>query len=307
MNSYNPAGSTDLTAGLSKKIVEFPSFDLLGIRLNRMTAHDLVDVVEQAVDNKRRCVIGNHNLHSLYLWIHEPKMRGLFSIADYINIDGMSLVLLGRLFGCPFKPQHRTNYIDLLPLLTEEATRRGWKFFYLGSRPGVAEKAAERLRRRYPGLQIATRSGYFEAGRFTIENQSVLAEIRRYAPDVLLVGMGMPRQEIWISENLEDITAHTIFCCGGLMDLVAGEIPTAPRWLGPLGLEWLYRLCSEPTRLWKRYLLEPWFIFFHIVMHYLRNGQLGITIDSSVPDETEVSLLRDRRPEMPSFEFDGKR
>ena len=104
----------------------------------------------------------------------------------------------------------------------------------------------------------------------------MLAQIRDYAPDVLMVGMGMPRQEIWIEENLKDIFATAIFCCGGLMDLVAGEIPTPPRWLGPLGLEWLFRLFSQPVRTWRRYLLEPWFIFFRVTKHYLRYGHLSI-------------------------------
>lgn len=248
------------------------SFDLLGIRLHAMTKRDLVDAAAEAVDHRARCIIGHHNMHSLYLWCHEPKMREFYSRADYTNIDGMPLVLMGRLFRLPLNSEHRMNYIDLLPLLAEEAVRCQWRLFYLGSRPGVAERAARILQTRYPGLLISTRDGYFDTDRSGKDNQGVLAEIRDYAPDILMVGMGMPRQETWIVENQEDIAAHAILCCGGVMDLVAGEIPTAPRWLGPLCLEWLYRLLSEPARLWRRYLVEPWLILIYMAIRYLRKG-----------------------------------
>lgn len=249
------------------------TLDLLGIRLQAITKFDLVNVAVHAVDHRVRCIIGNHNLHSLYLLCHEPKMREFHSRADYTHIDGMPLVLLGRLFGLPFKSEHRTQYIDLLPLLAKKATRRGWRIFYLGSRPGVAEEAARILRIRYPGLRIATHHGHFDTNRSGKDNQTVLDEIRDYAPDILMVGMGMPRQETWIVENEEEIAAHAIFCCGGLMDLVAGEIPTAPRWLGSLCLEWLYRLLSEPARLWRRYLVEPWLLLFYLARKYAKNSR----------------------------------
>jgi len=248
-------------------------FHFLGIRLHAMTKQDLVSAVVQALEARRQYIIGNHNLHSLYLWDYEPKIREFYSLADYIHIDGMPLVWLGRLFGHPFKSEHRTGYMELLPLLAEEAARRQWKMFYLGSRAAVAEKAVLALRTQYPGLQITARDGYFETVRYGKENQSVLAEIHDYAPDILLVGMGMPRQEIWIQENLEDIDANAIFCCGALMERVAGELATAPQWLGPIGLEWIFRFCSDPVRTWRRYLVEPWFILFRLMKYYFRSAE----------------------------------
>lgn len=290
MNDCHSPDSIDHKLRSQRPLVRIPSFDLLGIHLHAMTKQDLVSTVVQAVDARTRCIIGNHNLHSLYLWGNEPKMRDFYSAADYIQIDGMPLIWLGCLFGLPFKPVHRTTNLDLLPLLATEAVRRQWRVFYLGSRPGVAEKAARTLRTQYPGLQIATHDGYFDTTQSAEENQSVLAEIRDYAPDALMVGMGMPRQEIWIEENLKDIFVTAIFCCGGLMDLVAGEIPTPPRWLGSVGLEWLFRLFSQPVRTWRRYLLEPWFIFFRVIKYYLRNGHLSIAGDTSTCDEkTELA------------------
>lgn len=256
------------------------SLELLGVRLNALTRRDLLDVIADAVDCRARWIIGNHNLHSLYLWCHEPKMREFYTSADYVNIDGMSLVFLGWMLRLPLKAEHRTNSFDLLPLLADRAAKCQWRLFFLGSKPGVAEKAAQTLRIRYSGLQISTHHGYFDTNPCGKENQDVLAEISRSQANILLVGMGMPRQETWIVENRDKIAACAILTCGGLMDLVAGEIPTAPRWLGPLGLEWLFRLFSEPARLWRRYLVEPWFILFRVVKQFWRHGRPSIGAES---------------------------
>jgi N-acetylglucosaminyldiphosphoundecaprenol N-acetyl-beta-D-mannosaminyltransferase len=253
----------------SRANMKTPVFDLLGIRVHALSKHDLMNIISRAVDDCARCIIGNHNLHSLYVWSHEPRMRQFYFLTDYTHIDGMSVVLLGRLLGLPLKREHRTGYVDFLPFLAEEAANHEWRIFYLGSRPGVAETAAGELRKRYPGLRIRTHHGHFDADQAGRENQRVLAEINAYAPHILLVGMGMPRQEVWVLENQKEIAANAVLCCGGLMDYIAGVIPTPPRWIGRLGFEWLYRLVSEPGRLWQRYLLEPWAVLGHLTRSYL--------------------------------------
>jgi N-acetylglucosaminyldiphosphoundecaprenol N-acetyl-beta-D-mannosaminyltransferase len=248
--------------------MQIPSCNLLGIHLNLMTAQDLINVTAHAIDSHARCIIGNHNLHSLRFWYKEPKMREYHSLADYTNADGMSLVLLGRLFGLPIERKHRTASIDLLPGLADAASRNGWRIFYLGSKSGVGEKAAGRLRDQYPGLQIRTHHGHFNSEQFGLENQEVLAEINDYDPDILMVGMGMPRQELWIVENEANISARATYCCGAMMELVAGELPIPPRWMGEIGIEWLYRLFSRPTRVWQRYLIEPWYVLGQLCRQY---------------------------------------
>jgi N-acetylglucosaminyldiphosphoundecaprenol N-acetyl-beta-D-mannosaminyltransferase len=248
-------------------------FRFLSISVNALSKHDLIDLVAKAVENHRRYVIGNHNLHSIYLSHTEPRMREFYQQADFVHVDGMSLIWAGRLLGLPLGRLDRTGYMDLLPLLARRASIAGWRIFYLGSKPGVAEKAANILRARHPALLIQTRHGYFEAARNAQQNHEVLDEIARFDPNILLVGMGMPRQEFWIMENREHIQTNTIFCCGALMDYVAGELPTPPRWLGQVGLEWLFRLISEPRRLWRRYLLEPWFVFRILARELVDQGR----------------------------------
>jgi N-acetylglucosaminyldiphosphoundecaprenol N-acetyl-beta-D-mannosaminyltransferase len=251
--------------GLSCRCAHEYSF--LGIHVQPLQRLELLQLIADAIAAGERRVIANHNLHSLYLVHHQARMREFHDIADHTHVDGMSVVLLGRLFGAPLARQHRTGYMDFLPHLARAAVQERWRLFHLGSRPGVADRAASLLKTQYPGLQIHTSHGHFDARQDSAENRAVLQEIADYQPHVLLVGMGMPRQETWILENLENIPAQAILCTGGLMDFVAGEVPTPPRWLGQIGLEWLYRLASEPRRLWRRYLVEPWFIAGLVARH----------------------------------------
>ena len=249
------------------------------MRLDALSTADVVRVMGEAIESKQSRVFGNHNMHSLYFCFHGPQMRRFFSAADFIFIDGMPIVLLGRMAGLPLKREHRASYLDLLFPLAAEAARRGWRIFFLGSRPGIAGKASERLRQQFPGLQIRTHHGHFNLDRSGKENQEVLSEIKVYAPHILMVGMGMPRQELWILENRHELTANVICSTGAIMDYIAGVKATPPRWLGPLYLEWLYRLLTEPARLWRRYLEEPLFVLCQLTWLYLRKGRQAIAVE----------------------------
>jgi N-acetylglucosaminyldiphosphoundecaprenol N-acetyl-beta-D-mannosaminyltransferase len=253
--------------------VDLTSFSLLGIRVDTLDRSGIVRAVADSIASGKRSVIANHNMHSLFMYYHDAKVREFFSVAEYIHIDGMSLVMIGRMMGMPLKREHRTTYLDLLPAVASEAAKCGWRIFFLGSKPNVGARAAVALRNEYPGLQIRTHHGHFNPDRWGKENQSVLAEINAYAPHILVVGMGMPRQELWILENRQTLQANVILPGGAIMDYIAGAVPTPPRWLGPLGLEWFYRLLTEPARLSRRYLLEPWFVLGKIAGQYLRGGQ----------------------------------
>jgi N-acetylglucosaminyldiphosphoundecaprenol N-acetyl-beta-D-mannosaminyltransferase len=232
---------------------------LLGVEVEPLTMADLNALIAQAATENRRSIIANHNLHSVYLYHHDPKMRVFYERASHIHVDGMPLVFLGRLLRLPLRREHRVSYVDWIRPLMSEAARQGLRVFYVGSRPGIADEGAAELRRDLPDLQIDTRHGYFAATAGEANTQ-VLAGIRAFRPHILMVGMGMPRQEHWILDNLDDLNVPVILTAGACMDYVAGAIPTPPRWMGRWGLEWLHRLASDPIRLWTRYLVEPWFV-----------------------------------------------
>jgi N-acetylglucosaminyldiphosphoundecaprenol N-acetyl-beta-D-mannosaminyltransferase len=235
-------------------------YSLLGIEVDAATLPDLYEMVSEAVAKGERRLIVNHNLHSVYLYHHDRRVAQAYDRADCLYADGMQIVFLARALGLPLQRKHRTTFLDSFEALAGEAARRRWRLFYLGSKPGVAIRGAEMLRQRFPELEIATQDGYFDARPGARENQKVVETINAFRPQVLMVGMGMPRQEHWIIENLDAISANAIFSCGATMDYLTSEIPTPPRWAGPLGAYGLVRLMNEPGRLWKRYLLEPWFV-----------------------------------------------
>lgn len=243
-----------------QKASVIPPMNLLGITVYPLTIKDLHSLIAEAVTCSQQWIIANHNLHSIYLYHYDSKMRAFYAKADYIHLDGMAIVLLGKLLGLPLRREHRVTYADWTDPLMAESAQQGWRVFYLGSKPGVAESGAEFLRERFPSLQIATAHGYFDVRSDSQENRAVLEMINAYQPHVLMMGMGMPRQEHWVLDNLEHISANAILTAGAAIDYVAGAVPTPPRWAGRLGLEWLFRLLAEPKRLWRRYLVEPWFI-----------------------------------------------
>ncbi|GIV00131.1 MAG: glycosyl transferase [Actinomycetota bacterium] len=231
-------------------------YDLLGVRVHALDAQGILGLIARAVAEDRRLVIANHNLHSIYLFHRDEKMRRLYATAAAIHIDGMPLVAWGRLLGLPLSRRHRVTYHAFVPLLAERAAAEGWRVFYLGSREDVLARGVELLRRMAPGLEIATAAGYFDP--HGPDNDRVLRRIQAFRAQVLLVGMGMPRQEHWILDNLDRLDVNAVLPVGAAIEWVAGEIPSPPGWMASNGLQWFWRLIRQPRQVWRRYLVEPW-------------------------------------------------
>lgn len=231
---------------------------LLGAEVDLITPAEVMEAIGRLEAAGRPAVIANHNAHSLYLLRTEPQFAAFYRDADLIEIDSRPMILWGRLLGLPVHGRHRCTYLDWRESFWPLAEQKGWRVFYLGGGPGVAETGAERLRRRWPELNLAVRDGYFDARPESEENLAVVAQIRAFDPHVVMVGMGMPRQETWIQQNRAAFRRGVFLPVGAAMDYEAGVQSAAPRWLGPLGLEWLYRLATQPRRLAFRYLVEPW-------------------------------------------------
>lgn len=277
---YTAGKPRDGLKGLPKEQTTAPSvrsYRLLGVTVHGMVVGDLYATIEEAVQRQERRVIGNHNLHSIYLYHHDPGMRQFYDIADRIFIDGMPIVLLGRLCGLPLRRDNRFTSVDWLPPLLQRAAAQGWRVFLLGSRPGVAERAADCLQSIAPGLEVATAHGYFDSAAGSEESEAILTRIRHFRPQLLIVGMGMPRQERWISENRERIESNVIMDLGAVIDYLAGVVPPPPRWIAPIGFEWLGRFACEPRRLWRRYLIEPWFLLPLLTMDFVAGLTRRIT------------------------------
>jgi N-acetylglucosaminyldiphosphoundecaprenol N-acetyl-beta-D-mannosaminyltransferase len=180
----------------------------------------------------------------------DEKLRRVIMEADIITADGMSVVWASRLLGHPLK--ERVTGIDLFERLVEHAAQRGLSVYFLGAREQSVSGVIERFTARYPALQVAGyRNGYFNAE----EAEKIVEEISSSRADMLFIAMGSPAQEYWISANLARTGVRFALGVGGSFDHLSGHARRAPLWMQRRGLEWLYRLLSNPRRLWRRYLI----------------------------------------------------
>lgn len=235
--------------------------DLLGIRFAGYDKQTLLQVLAARITAGQKTLVLSGNVHAFNLAYEQPWLRGLFNRADLVRIDGAGMRLGARLLGQALPP--RMTWADFIWELAAFAAPHGYRFFFLGARPGMAEAAARRLQSHYPALQVVgTQHGFFSPQPHHPENEAVLAQIEASRPDILLVGMGMPRQERWIHDNWERLPATVTMTGGAVFDYVSGQLQRPPTLFTHTGFEWLGRLLIEPRRLWRRYLIgNPLFLW----------------------------------------------
>lgn len=234
--------------------------DVLGVGVDPITVGELHAGIQHHVREGGHALVLNANVHCLNLAYRDRDLRDLLNRAEIVFCDGSGVMLAARILGC--RIPERITYADWMWQLADFATSEGFSLYFLGARPGVAEKAARRLRERYPNLQIAgVHHGYFDRTPESPENEAVIREVNAAAPDILVLGFGMPLQERWLMQNWDQIDARVALTGGAVFDYVSGELRRGPRLLTDNGFEWLARLFVEPGRLWRRYVLgNPLFL-----------------------------------------------
>lgn len=223
---------------------------LLGISVDEMTSAEAVETIRGIWRRGAKSRVFFVNAHCFNTAAMSSAYRESLREAEFVLPDGSGVLMASKLLHVPIR--HNLNGTDLTPMLCKAATQDGRSIFLLGARPGIAEKVAERLQKRFPTLRIVgTRHGYFKPE----QSAEVVAEINAARPDMLLVAMGVPMQELWITEHFAELDVLVTLAVGALFDFLSNSVPRAPSLLRKLGVEWLYRLYREPRRLWKRYLL----------------------------------------------------
>jgi N-acetylglucosaminyldiphosphoundecaprenol N-acetyl-beta-D-mannosaminyltransferase len=219
---------------------------------------DLLRRILDYADAGERRRVSYVNAHVLNESFDLPELRAALLASDLVYCDGYGVRLAARLIG--IEVPYRMTGADWIWGAASLCEARGRSLYLLGSDPGVAEEAARRLRRWYPRLEVrGTHHGYFDPGSPHAER--VLEDIAERKPDILLVGMGTPLQELWVERNHERIEASVVWTVGALFDYVSGRTPRAPHWMAHHGLEWIFRLALEPRRMWRRYLVgNPMFL-----------------------------------------------
>jgi N-acetylglucosaminyldiphosphoundecaprenol N-acetyl-beta-D-mannosaminyltransferase len=229
--------------------------DLRPVSFEDLSKADLVDAIAHAVGPAESWV--GLNAHSVYLAEHDAGFRAVLAESRRF-CDGFGTHLLAVLQGLP-RPLHRNTPTDFMWDVFARCAELGKTVYLLGDEPGIAERFARLLEERHPGLVCGAHHGFFQFG--AEEEKAILRDINERQPHLLCVGMGQPRQEVWTHRHMGSLPCAAVLQIGASMAFAVGARRRGPAWATDHGLEWLFRVLSEPRKMFSRYFVEiPWLI-----------------------------------------------
>lgn len=216
--------------------------DVLGVSFDDLTMDEAVEIALGFMQERRACYACTPNPEIVMAAKGDASLRAALSGAELVLADGVGITKAAAMLGTPLKS--RVPGIDFASNVISRLAQRGGSVYLLGAKPLVAEAAAEKLTQTYPGIVIAgTNDGYFT------DDAPVIEKINAASPDFLMVCLGSPKQELWMSANAGRLSCGLMAGLGGSLDVLAGNVQRAPETWRRLGLEWLYRVIKEPKRL----------------------------------------------------------
>jgi N-acetylglucosaminyldiphosphoundecaprenol N-acetyl-beta-D-mannosaminyltransferase len=265
--------------------MEVQSVSLFGISLHRITMHEAIALLFTWMQEGRACrYVVTPNVDHVVKLQKLPAMQSAYRDAALVVADGWPLVAASRWLGQPLP--ERVAGSDLVPnLLAAGHTVPDFRVFLLGAAPGVAEKAAEQIHERWQGARVC--GVYSPPPGFESdpdETARIVREINSVTPHLLVVGLGAPKQEIWLQQNSAKLDARVAIAAGGTIDFLAGAQRRAPVWIQRLRLEWLFRLARDPRRLARRYALDA-VVFPRLVAAEWRRRRANVVQKSCGPSQ----------------------
>lgn len=238
-----------------RKIINF-----LGIKIGALTLSEIVEeILDYAISGKTK-FITYLNTHCVNLALSDEEYKNILNKSDLVYAGGQGVVWASGFLGAALP--ERLNILDFFDMLIALLRENNISLYLLGGTEAVVHKAAAKL--RYKGINVAgAHNGFFTPQ----EERAIIDEINHLRPHILIVGMGVPKQEKWIYSHLTELDVNLCWAVGAAFDWLSGQRKRAPRWMIESGLEWLHRLSQQPKRLWKRYLLGN-LIFAYRVIKY---------------------------------------
>jgi N-acetylglucosaminyldiphosphoundecaprenol N-acetyl-beta-D-mannosaminyltransferase len=255
---------------------------VFGVEISAVTMADATTAIEGWIDKRAPSYVCVTGVHGVIECQNDTELRDIHNRAGLVTPDGMPVVWMSRWLGAT--RIERVCGSDLMRGFTARAATRGYRHFYYGGGPGVADKLAAALSKANPGLKVV---GTLCPPFRTLtpeEDAEIVAEINEVAPDIVWVGLSTPKQERWMASHIGVVNAPVMIGVGAAFDFLAGLKRQAPRWMQRIGLEWLFRLLTEPRRLWRRYAyIVPTFLAlatWQALRMYASGLRAGFTIGS---------------------------
>ncbi|WP_294371754.1 WecB/TagA/CpsF family glycosyltransferase [uncultured Clostridium sp.] len=243
---------------------------LLNTEVDNLTMDEAIKEIEKLILKKKISYVVTPNVDHIVKLESDSEMKEAYMNADLILTDGMPLVWISKIKSTSIK--EKISGSDLFPKVCELAAKKGYTVFLLGAAQGVAQKAAENLINKFDGLNIVgTYSPKYGFENDKEEVQHILNIINDKKPDILAVGLGAPKQEKFIYKYRNELKVPVSLAIGAGIDFEAGVVSRAPVWMQKHGMEWFYRLCKEPRRMAKRYLIDD-FKIIPIMFRYRKQN-----------------------------------
>lgn len=226
---------------------------ILGVEIDDLDLNEAVDRINLLIQQRRTSLIVTANPEIIMRARQDRGFAVCLQEAAMVTADGIGLIIAAKLLGTPLR--ERVTGIDLITRLFQDSGDRKYRFYFVGAKPGVVERAAANIEKQFPSVEIVgVHHGYFK------DDAAIINDINEKKPDILLAALGMGKQERWIRERVSAAGVPVSIGIGGSFDVFAGEAKRAPQWMQRAGLEWLHRLIKQPSRFWR--MLElPKFLF----------------------------------------------
>lgn len=240
--------------------------------IDDLSLDEAVNHIEECIMQKKIGQVITPNVDQIVRMEWDEYFRKICENCELLLVDGHPLLWIAKFYKKPFKQKICGS--DLVPVLCELAAKKGYSVFFLGAAPGVAEIAAQKMVDQYPGLNVAgTYSPPIGFDKDENEMKHINSMLKNSCADMLFVGLGVPKQDIFIYENMEKYQIPVSFSIGGTIDFIAGKQKRAPKWIRKIGFEWLYRLFKDPKRMFKRYMVDDLKIFKLIFKYRKVSGE----------------------------------
>jgi N-acetylglucosaminyldiphosphoundecaprenol N-acetyl-beta-D-mannosaminyltransferase len=249
-----------------------PKHNILGIQISSISMSNLLDDFASLIRSSSKASVCITPVNSILAARKNAQVLAIYNNASYTLCDGVPVLWASRFLGTPI--EQRITGLDLLPALLEFCAANNFSLFFLGASPGVGDALKAKAEQLHQSINIkGVYCPPFAAKFEKAENDKMIAAINAVKPDIVLVSLTAPKQDIWISENLKHLDTKIAIGIGGAFEVTAGLINRAPVWMQKAGLEWFYRFTQEPKRMFKRYFIEAPVFIPLVILQKIKGGR----------------------------------